>query len=179
MVRIITALGLFCFGANTCVADEVETSRYPEIPQSIEPIRDPEPQGPDCYRSVTADLVQQFITGSMHDYIGYPITSTIWDAQRPDHREWLHDRLGGPKSGFSICMTKCVVVPSNKNVTYRTCYSEPGDGDVQCFVGDGNGDAFAVVDTSFVQRGDAILLCATGKNWSRNRSRKFWIHVEW
>jgi hypothetical protein len=182
MFRIIVALGLSGFVATTptkCLADEVETPRYPEIPQSIEPIQDPGPQGPLCFTRITADLVMQFIAGSIHNYIGHAVTSTIWDAQQPDHRQWLYDRLGGPKSGFSICMTKCVVVPTDKNVTYRTCYSETGDDGAQCFGGDGNGDEFAVVNTSMAQRGDALLLCATGKNWSRNRNRRFWIHAEW
>ena len=168
------ALGLPALAKANTVESRVEIMQT-GVPASI-----PDPPCADEVNDLPATTVLNGIAGSIDYAAGIPVGSALLATQPPGNKEWLLQRIGVPRNGPSFCATLCAPAPANVTASAKACYSETGGDGQECFAGDsGVRQFFSVVNFSKALRGDAQLICATGKNWSHNRNRWFWLKVDY
>ena len=109
---------------------------------------------------------------------GYGITSALLAAvDNPGNRQWLADRLG-ISNGKSKCATQCVAYPTAQKhrLSVLACLSETGGDGLDCGAnGWSEGQWMGAWNLTHAEAGRYTVSCMTGKNWSANRNRWFWV----
>ena len=181
--KALVAWFLIIFSSTGLSAKAGEVSDRVELAQTGESARVHNPECKSGNLPTAADVLLKLGTGLVDKYIGYPVTTTIYENTSPGNRDWIKARLG-IHNGKSSCQTLCVVYPkSAQNVKVSTCLSETGGDGLGCRHGD-NGDvdppAYAGVDgVSKAETSQGIMFCATGKNWSHNKDRWYTVKATW
>lgn len=109
---------------------------------------------------------------------GYGITQGLLNAvDNAGNRDWLRGRLG-LNNGPSSCATQCVVYPTSQaaQLSIFGCLSETGGDGLDCGAnGWDQGQWMGVHNLTHASTGKNTVSCMTGKNWSHNRNRWFWV----
>jgi len=109
---------------------------------------------------------------------GYGITSGFLAAvSNQGNRQWLADRLG-ISDGKSTCATQCVIYPKAEKARLSIwgCLSETGGDGLDCGAnGWSQGQWMGVWNLTHADTDKNTVSCMTGKNWSANRNRWFWV----
>jgi hypothetical protein len=131
-------------------------------------------------KTVAADDILGQLTGGIVSLVGKSVGDPGVLASQGASQAYLRALLGDSRPKPSPCSTLCLIVPYYSAVTYQACYVDSSGHGLECLGGDGNGRSFSIVGTSMsVGRGDARVVCSTGRNLSTDTDRTFYIHATW
>lgn len=92
-------------------------------------------------------------------------------------RDWLVNLVGLSRNKSS-CETQCVIVPKERDpgLSVLACLSETGGDGLDCGPnGWMEGHWMGAENLTHAATSKAVVHCMTGKNWSHNRDRWFWV----
>lgn len=144
------------------------------------------PCGNQVVGPTAADVILRAGAAAIDAYIGQPLVGPALEQASPGNQQWLKDRLGLPRNGPSTCATQCVIYPIG--VTARildACLTESGTDGSRCYTAPSDHDAGGdhqygrVENFTYGKTQNANVFCATGKNWSHNRNRRFLVRAIW
>jgi hypothetical protein len=141
-------------------------------------------EGPDGIAAVEvvakagASVLDKYLaTKGIPSIGGYGITDAVLKAVSSDgNKQWLRDRLG-IGGGLSKCATQCVIYPTPEasRLSVYGCISETGGDGLDCGADGWNGQWRGAYNLTHANTGQTTVSCMTGKNWSGNRDRRFWV----
>jgi hypothetical protein len=115
---------------------------------------------------------------------GYAVSTTFVPINElvpnAEDREWLVSRGVDPPEGDQTCATACVVYPTAEasRLSVWGCHAPLVEGvDVQpeCGTDGWDGNGIGVWNLSHAEAGTYTVSCMTGKNWSTDPLRSFWV----
>lgn len=172
-LRLLAGLSTALFCASAVLAGGFVSTGSVTLPASGEAAGRHNPPCTDGYTPTTAQIVTPQVYAILDNYTGFPIASTM-SSVIPGFDSWVAARMG-IHNGPSTCASQCIVVPAGTAV--RACMSDGHDG-TQCkALANGDGPlAWAGTEslTKEETKGKHII-CTTGKNWSHDRNRNFWL----
>jgi len=160
-----------------------------KLPQSV---NEAGQHNPPCYdtdipSTKASDVVLKAGAALIDAYVGQPVAGPFLAKLPRGNREWFEDRIGIPKIGLSTCATLCVIYPAGVQATsLEACISESGHDAGRCYRSpsdyDGGGQPhyYARVENFTTYKTEkAQVFCATGKNWSHNQDRPFYVRARY
>lgn len=166
--------------ATSLEAQNVRVQAKIELPQTIEPagINNPPCGDPKAADMTAGDLLIKAGAAAIDAYIQLPVTSTLLEKMEPGNRQWLRDRLGASQNnGKASCATLCITYPTNLNPTVDACTTETGGDGAHCRTAPADTNFARVENFTKATTGTTTVFCATGKNWSHNKNRWFYVRA--
>ena len=145
------------------------------VPQSVIPGKGT----PACdeQRAKSASAVLDALGGLADSYIGYPITTAALSYQPVKNRVLT---ALGLHYGPSICQVMCVVAPADQRWSWIVYASDDYSSADLTSQDKEFGIGWAKLDwVSYTTDGSKDLVCASVRNWSHDRERRFRLRVEW
>jgi hypothetical protein len=180
--RVIAAISaLFCLAlcVNQGRAEEGRTHAQTELLQTGEPARVNNPDCTNDWSIRASNVIFKLGTTVIDRYIGVPVSATVLRFASENDRNWLAVRLG-IHSGGSSCATQCVIYPKGVKIKEKkACIAETGGDGSTCADSDREVDWGRLENFSTSETPNAVVFCASAKNWSHNRNRWFTIWVIW
>jgi hypothetical protein len=167
-------------GAITLDAQNVRVLAKIELPQTIEPagIHNPQCGDPRPAQLTAGDLLIKAGAAAIDAYLQLPVTSTFLEKMPEGNRQWLRDRLGASQNnGKASCATLCITYPTTLNPTVDACTTETGGDGAHCRTSPADTDFARVENFTKAATGGTTVFCATGKNWSHNKNRWFYVRA--
>jgi hypothetical protein len=163
-----------------CAANAQIIEAKLELKQTGESARKHNPECRTSDHFSAADVAIRLGAVALIRSVGLPLTPPILDAATPGNIDWLKGRMG-VHDGRSTCATQCIHVPARPQYNVQACFSETGGDKMGCTssvaenVGPPDWVAVSKFDSAPTELG--TLYCATGKNWSHNRDRWFYLRA--
>jgi hypothetical protein len=176
MTAKLALLLCFIIFADSAHSKSMESKKL-NLLQTGEPASVHSPACAATNQTTAADMMLKAGAAAIDYYYGTTVATTILEKTPPGNRNWLKVRLG-IHNGQSTCGSVCMVVPTRKKLKYEACQSESGGDGEACRSTVGDLPRYAAVSaTSKARAKRGQLVCATGKNWSHNADRLFWIRA--